>query len=355
MRSAVCEIVETAPLAPTVDDLAGRTTPHPPRSRLLLPSVAVLIVAAATVLTLRHDDPIQTNPPMTLELPTPLPRSAELAATDAFGILRKSTAAVDNMETLAGPLIESCMAARGFTFIPTGTVLMGEQDQDAFLLQRYPEPRQENGMWGYYFEAAESRTSDSETTLPSSLTPPGYIEAMQGKTVLTMDVLDVDGNVVTVGDGCYGQAMTTIFGSDQAYVTFFAQLSRLEVVTGQAWSALHTDPDYVTLNLTWAACMQNASFDYQTIFDPPNRYWESPRPTTEEQQVAAADWQCRQGNHLDGADLLRLEEQILTDLLAANPIGNYEAFELQVDALTAGQVPTEDTRTATLPTSTTPG
>ena len=100
--------------------------------------------------------------------------------------------------------------------------------------------------------------------------------------------------------------------------------------------------------------MKNAGFTYRTIFDPQNRDWNSPRPTPEEQQVAATDWQSRQGNHLDGADLLTPEERTLDDLLVAHPIGNYDEFELQVQALTAGRFPAADGST-TPPTSTIPG
>ena len=358
IRSAVFEIVDRAPLAPTVDDLAGRSVPHSGRSRFLLPAIAVLVVAAAAALTSRLDDRVGTNPSTTVEPSTSLPPSSEVTATAAYRIVRESEAALGNLGTLAGPLIKTCMAAKGFTFTPNSTTLMSEQEQSAFVLRRYPGPRQQDGKWGYYFDSTDSATEDAQTPSANGEVGPGYFDAMQGKPIAEGVVLGVDGNVVStnqVGDGCYGQAMAAMFGSEQAYVTFFTQVSQLEMITGQAYSDLHAGSDFLARNQPWAACMKNAGFAYQTIFDPQNRDWNSPRPATEEQQVAAADSQCRQGNHLDGADLLPLEEQILSDLLVAHPMGNSEELELQVQALTAGKFPAADNSSATTPASTTSG
>jgi hypothetical protein len=361
VRRAVCEIVDRAPLAPTVDDLAGRSAPRPRRSRLLLPAIALLVVAAAAALTSRLADRVSTDPSTTIEPSTSQPRGSDVTAADAFRILRESqVAAVGNMDTLAGPLIKTCMAAKGFTFTPNSTVLMSVQDESAFLRQRYPEPRQQDGKWGYLFDsggsAQESQPIEAPPS-PSGEVPPGYFEALHGDTIATAVVRDLDGKMVTsnqVGDGCHGQAMATIFGSAQAYLTFFSQLNQLEVIVGSSWGGRHEDPDFVARNRPWAECMKNAGFIYQTILDPQNRDWNSPRPTAGEQQTAAADWQCRQGYHLDGADLLTLEEHALSALLVAHPIGSYAEFELQSQALIAGKFPATDGST-TPPTSTTPG
>jgi hypothetical protein len=352
MRSAVCEIVDRAPLAPTVDDLAGRSAPHPRRSRLLRPAIAVLVVAAAAALTSRLDDRVSTDPSTTMEPSTSLPRSSDVTAADALRILRESqAAAVGNMDTLAGPLIKTCMAAKGFTFTPNSTALMSVQDESAFLRQRYPEPRQQDGRWGYVFDSGGSAQESQPIEQPPSSggeDPPGYFEALHGSTIATAVVRDLDGKVVTsnqVGDGCHGQAMAALFGSAQAYLNFFTQLNQLEVITGSSGSAMSDDPEFVARNRRWAECMTNAGFSYQTIFDSQNRDWNSPRPTAGEQQTAAADWRCRQGNQLEGADLFTLEEHALSDLLVAHPIGSYAEFDLQVQALIAGRFPAADGNT----------
>ena len=204
---------------------------------------------------------------------------------------------------------------------------------------------------------SSSTTPEPQTPPPADEAAPGYFDAMQGHTIARAVVRDIDGKVVTwnqVGDGCYGQSIAKLFGNAQAYVTFFTQLNQLEVITGDSWSAVQTDPEYVARNRRWSECMKSAGFTYQTIFDPWNRDWSSPRPTPEEQQVAAADWQCRQGNQLDGVDLLTLEERALGPLLVAHPIGNYDEFERQAQALIAGRFPAADGSTSP-PTSTTLG
>jgi hypothetical protein len=306
-------------------------------------------------LTSRLDDRVSTDPSTTIEPSTSLPPSPEVTATDAYRILRESqSAALGNMDTLAGPLIKSCMAAKGFTFTPNSSTLMSEQDQSAFLRQRYPEPRQQDGVWGYLFDSSDSATQDAHTPSADGENSPGYFDAMQGSTIVTAVVRDLDGNMVTsnrVGDGCSGQAMAALFGGPQAFINFFTQLNQLEMITGEAGSALQKDPDYLARNRPWAECMENAGFHYQTIYGPQNRDWNSPRPTREEQQTAAADWQCRQGNHLDGADLLTLEEQTLGDILVAHPLGNYDEFERQARALLAGTFPAVEGSTESSPST----
>jgi hypothetical protein len=261
-----------------------------------------------------------------------------------FRILRQSqAAAIGNMDTLAGPLIRDCMAAKGFTFIPNSTSLMTEQDQSDFLRQRYPEPREQDGVWGYLFDTT-STADDSQPTERESPDAglPGYGEAIQGTTVLTGVARDFDGHLVTqnqVGYGCSGQAMTTIFGSPQAYINFTTTLNQLEVITGSTYYNLRQDPDFVARNQSWSQCMKNAGFDYPTIFDPENRDWPSPRPTTDEQHVAEADSVCRERQHVTGEDLFVLEERALTDVLLAHPIGELKEFDRQVQALIAGSLP----------------
>jgi hypothetical protein len=331
-----------------------RSVPAPRRSALVAVAAAGLLIGGClALLTDRHPEsqiPVAetTSESATTTVPSPQ-SSAQVTATAAFRILRESdSAALGNMDTLAGPLIQSCMAAKGFTFTPNSTVLMAEQDQTAFLMQRYPQPRLQDGTWGYVFDSAGSTTQEPQAQSNAGEAAPGYFDALQGKTIVRSVVRDVDGKVVTwnqVGNGCYGQAIGKLFGSAQAYVTFFTQLNQLEVFAGDSWSALQTDPDYLVRNQVWAECMKSAGFSYQTISDPWNRDWSSPRPTPEEQHVAAADSQCRQGNHLDGADLLTLEERALGKILVTHPIGNYDEFERQAQALTAGQFPAGDSST----------
>ena len=342
VREAVYEIVNTAPLAPTIDDLDGRRFQRPRRSPLLIPAIVVLVVAALVALTSRSNESTDGNG-TTVESTTSAPVTSELSTTDAFRLVRQSQAAIGNMDTLAGPLIQRCMAAKGFTFTPSSTVLMNVQDQSAFLLQRYPEPRQLDGIWGYVFETPTSAPDPAE---PDNSGPPGresdYREALNGNTVATGEVRDLDGNVVTsnqIGDGCYGQSMAAIFGSQQAFIDFFTKLQTLETITGTSYSSLRTSPDFLARNQLWSQCMKNAGFSYRTIFDPWNQDWPSPRPTETEQQAAQADSTCRQGKSLDGANLNLLEGALLSKVLSQYPIGEYTEFAAQIQDLIAGIAP----------------
>jgi hypothetical protein len=344
VREAVYEIVNSAPIAPSVDDLAMRRTPHQQRSPLLVATIVVLVVAAGAALATRLDKSADTGTTTTAEPSTSTALTPQLTAPEAFRILRQSqAAAIGNMDTLAGPLIRDCMAAQGFTFIPNSTSLMGEQSQSDFLRQRYPEPRQQDGMWGYEFDSTSTveNSQPIETPSPDSALP-GYFDAIQGTTILTSETRDFDGHLVTqtrVGDGCSGQAMATIFGSPQAYITFFSTLNQLEVTTGSTYYNLRTDPDYVARNQSWSQCMKDAGFDYPTIFDPENRDWPSPRPTPLEQRVAEADSVCLQGRQLARQDLFVLEERALGAVLAEHPLGDLTKFDRQVQALLAGRLP----------------
>lgn len=343
VREAVYEIVNTAPLAPEIDDLETRRVQRPKRSAVLVSAIVVLIVAALVALTSRLNESTGTNG-STVESTTSTPLRQELTTTDAFRIVRQSQAAVGNMDTLAGPLIQRCMAAKGFTFTPNSTVLMHEQVQSAFLLQRYPEPREQDGIWGYVFEATDETHSGSEPIEAESADAglPGYADALRGQTIATGSVKDLGGQIVstsTVGDGCVGQAMATLFGSAKAYIDFFTKLQALEVTTGTSYNSLRNSPDYLARNQPWSQCMKNAGFYYPTIFGPQNRDWPSPRPTESEQQAAEADAVCRQGRGLDGADLFLLEGEALTDLLQKHPMGDYSVFDHQVQALMVGDMP----------------
>jgi hypothetical protein len=342
VREAVYEIVSTAPLAPTIDDLDGRRFQRPRRSPLLIPAIVVLVVAAAVGLTSRLNESTGGNG-TTVELTTSTPVTSELSTTDVFRIVRQSQAAVGNMDTLAGPLIQRCMAAKGFTFTPNSTVLMSVQDQDAFLLQRYPEPRQLDGIWGYVFETPASSPDAVE---PDNSGPPGretdYREALTGNTVASGEVRDLDGKVVTssqVGDGCYGQSMAAIFGSQQAFIDFFTKLQTLEMLTGSSYYSLRTSPDFLARSQPWSQCMKKAGFSYRTVFDPWNQDWPSPRPTETEQRAAQADSTCRQGKGLDGANLNMLEGALLSEVLSQHPIGDYTGFAAQIQDLLAGIAP----------------
>ena len=343
VREAVYEIVNTAPIAPAIDDLEARRVERRKRSPVLISAIVVMIVAALVALTSRHSESTEGNG-TSVESITSAPLNHELSTTDAFRIVRQSQAALANMDTMAGPLIQRCMAAKGFAFTPNSTELMSEQDERAFLLQRYPEPRQQDGVWGYLFESTDQTESGPESTERESpdAALPGYANALQGQTIATGSVKDLVGQVATtstVGDGCVGQAMATIFGNAQAYIDFFTQLQTLEMITGASYFSLRTSPDFLARNQPWSQCMKRAGFDYPTIFGPRDRDWPSPRPTETEQQVAEADSTCRQGKGLDGADLNVLEGGVLTDVLKEHPLGDYTAFDRQVQDLLAGSLP----------------
>jgi hypothetical protein len=185
---------------------------------------------------------------------------------------------------------------------------------------------------------AQAIAEPNEPETPDSGSP-GFADAMRGQTIATGSVHDLNGQIVattSVGDGCYGQAMSAVFGSPQAYIEFFTKLQKLGVITGASWNALRDTPDYLTRNQLWSQCMKNAGFDYPTTFDPQNRDWPSPRPSHTEQQVAEADSTCRQRRALDGADLYLIEGHALSSLLVGHPVGDYTEFDRQVQALLAG-------------------
>jgi hypothetical protein len=179
-------------------------------------------------------------------------------------------------------------------------------------------------------------------SVPPTNSSPGFNEAITGQVVASNTVYN-NGEVSmegTVGDGCYGEAGASVFGSAQKYLDFTGRLNQIETAAGESWSALMLSPE---INSGWVACMKQGGFDYPNFVRPQgSREWPSPRPSDEESRVASADAACRAANHLTDDQLQRLVHELLLTILEAHPMARDAEFDRMYKALLAGPVSPAD-------------
>lgn len=330
---------------------------HTRRPRLALGIAASLVLAiggAAVLANRPHRVSTRVSvaglPSISADEPTPpvdsTTTTAELAAVspnvtgdEAFEVVRSSFIVTGNMEVSMGTLIQTCMAEKGFRFTPTvpeGDLVQSDAD---FLRRRYLSPHEQAGKWGYIFDTVSSTADNGpiETPSPDS-DKPGFYEAMTGRVVATSTVTDSSGresNKNTVGDGCYGQVASAIFGSTQNYLNFIDRFNQIENASAKAWSALVLS---IEGNRGWVACMKQSGFDYPNFLRPHDSEWASPRPSEEESRIASADAACRAGNHLTDDELKRAEHDLLAAILERHPLGRDPEFDRMFAALVARPV-----------------
>jgi hypothetical protein len=326
---------------------------HSRRPRLALGIAAslVLVVGGSAVLANRPNRvstrvSVAGSPSISADEPTPpvgsITPTTELSpninADDAFEVMRSSSVVAGNMQVSMGTPIQTCMAEKGFRFAPTapeGDIVQSDAD---FLRRRYASPYEQAGKWGYIFDTVSSTADNGpiETPSPDS-DKPGFYEAMTGRVVATSTVTDSSGresNKSTVGDGCYGQVASAIFGSAQNYLNFIDRINQIETTSAEAWSALALSEG----NRGWVACMKQRGFDYPNFLRPHDSEWPSPRPSDEESRIASADAACRGANHLTDNELKRAENDILVTILERHPLTRDAEFDRMFPALIAGPV-----------------
>lgn len=341
LRAAVLEIVDHAPLAPSVGEIEAvpRDSGGPGgRRRFAMAAAGLLLaIAAVAVVATRSDGPQRV--PSTAPSTT-LPPEATISADDAFRLMRVSSAALANMDAMAGPLIEACMLAKGYVFVPTSAAPAVVQGEALFLQQRYQSPHQEAGVWGYVFESlvGEDSNQPMEEDSPDA-DKPGFAEALLGDPVLTSRVNYPDGSIAvanSVSDGCAGQAMSSIFGSPAAYLNFMNRVNRIEVAANRSWTELRSDSEYVQHLAGWVSCMNAEGLDFPSPSSAWDTQWPSPRPSAAETKAAEADASCRASNQLENEDLLALETAELERLLTTSPIAVDTEFDATLQALLEG-------------------
>lgn len=145
----------------------------------------------------------------------------------------------------------------------------------------------------------------------------------------------------SVGDGCYGQAVSALFGSPVAYLHFFDRLNRIEVASGRSWGQVRSNPEYLRRSVAWVDCMGASGFDFQSpesVWDFP---WPSPRPSQSETVAAETDAACRASNQLDNQNLVALERAELDLTLLSAPIAPDERLDKSLQALIDGVRPVD--------------
>jgi hypothetical protein len=323
-----------------------------PHLALGIAASLVLVIGGAAVVAKRPNHlstrvSAASSPPTAVDEPTPpvdsttttAKKSPNITAGEAFAVLQTSGIVTSNLQVSMGSPIQACMAEKGFRFTPTVPEGDGVQSDADFLRRRYVSPQEKDGKWGYIFDSSTAPTDNGpiETPSPDS-DKPGFYEAMSGSVVARSTVADSSARVTSensVGDGCYGQVASAVFGSPRNYLNFIDRINQIETTSAEAYSAVVLSSEG---NRGWIACMKQRGFDYANFLRPHDSEWSSPRPSDEESQIASADGACRADNHLTDKELQGAEHDLLVTILERHPLTRDAEFDLMFAALVAGPV-----------------
>lgn len=344
VRSAVVEIVNQSPLAPpstSLHDARAATAGNGRRPALSILVTVVLVAFAVVGSSVRLGG----------DRGSPSARGSDLTDTnvtrtvtvkEAIWVMQVSEAAFANMDALAGPLIQQCMAAKGFTFTPQSDAITLAQNETSFLRRRYQSPLQAAGRWGYAFEAGDGAANEPMEVTSPDANKPGFAEALIGDVISSVDTGNAPApaaNRNALRDGCAGQAYSALLGSPTAYLDVLDTVNGIEVAAGRSLADLRTDEEFVRRNQGWVACMSDGGFVYPSLTAIWEVQWPSPRPSAAETRAAGQDAECRSLNRLDDQSLLLLEHRWLQAALDAQPIIVDDRFERAITALLAGKAP----------------
>jgi hypothetical protein len=307
-------------------------------------SVAAVGMAVAAVVALalivRRDD--QTGMPLS---PVTTPRAAQgerLTPAVALEMMRLGTSAFASLDVLTLRAAKDCMAAKGFDIGTVEGAPVPPVSEQRFEMSRYASPHQQAGIWGYGFNDATSGP-----TLPED-GGVAYQQAFMGAVIESRDV-SYRGQVIatlTVGDGCRGEALASIFGSRTKYLDAIAYYMQVETRSNEAWSSLSSGPTFVQRQTLWSSCMTELGHQYALMFEPHEEPWAPPRPTEAEQHTAEADASCRTRAQLTDADMHALESAALARVLAEQTLPLDPTVTAALDELALGRLPDSPTTDA---------
>jgi hypothetical protein len=149
-----------------------------------------------------------------------------------------------------------------------------------------------DGVTRYGSGPAElSGKSSPDPTAPYSAAR--YAEVVGGKVTAERIVTGPNGEKVTtvrMTDGCYGQAMSALFGNADAYVQYSADVSLLESLSMATSQTVWKSPDVQPAIASWVGCMNAAGYKFKHPQDPIMLDWTDAKLDT---ATAVADVACR--------------------------------------------------------------
>lgn len=246
---------------------------------------------------------------------SPTSTVAHGASSGLLSVALQSTDALVALSQLQDPIISECMKGAGFEYQPEAASLHVQSFGD-FLAKRYLSPvRAADGRWGYVFSGRDIVDPEQPAL------PPSAASAFFGADVGQRELVDSDGNSmgeVRIGNGCLGQAQARVLGSPEEYLSFMSDVALSESILSKSYSLLLSDPEFSKRMASWSTCMKRVGEVYRTIFDPPNRDWPDPRPSSIESRTAGHDAACRDEAGATPPQLASIEDQIAAKLAADN-------------------------------------
>ncbi len=222
------------------------------------------------------------------------------------------------MDVLITRRAATCMNSAGFGFSPV-LLAHGVSQQDSFLARRYGEPaRFANGQLGWSWDGTVDGPLEPEASQDPIATTTEYQRALHGDQFLSQDIKDPSGEFgvsIRVGNGCLGVGVESLFGSKDNYLQFIGALNQAELLARDSYTRLLSDAQFLQRNELWSECMSEAGYIFETIFEPINRDWDGPRPSSHEQAVATRDLECRAESDLEPESIASIEGRIQDGLL----------------------------------------
>jgi hypothetical protein len=243
------------------------------------------------------------------------------------------------IDALLEPLVASCMASKGFETRVAPPIRPPSISPTDKLGRRYFAPQIFHDTVGYAFDMPASRADQAPSESLES--DPAYVAALVGELVEERKTYTSSGELFTtvgIGDGCNGQAVIDVFGTADAYFSVFTALNSLQSLGSESLFRLRSDERFLGVSAKWSRCMSGAGYEFDGMFDSPDREWAEPRPSAEEQAVAEADLKCRSAVGGSVEDLSAIEGSIQTGLLEANPdlAARVSTLEAEIVALIRG-------------------
>jgi hypothetical protein len=158
---------------------------------------------------------------------------------------------------------------------------------------RYAGPHTDSDGVTRYGSGPAEAAGQASPSSTAPYTPARYAEVVGGKVTAERIVTGPNGGkiaTVRMTDGCYGQAMSALFGNADGYVQYSADVSLLEAVSMETSQTVWKSPDVQPVIASWVGCMNAAGYKFTHPQDPIMIDWTDAKLDT---AAAAADMSCR--------------------------------------------------------------
>jgi hypothetical protein len=228
-----------------------------------------------------------------------------LEESDKFSAFRANTIT---------PMLSRCATAQGVT-LPAAPP---RPETAEIVGGRYGGPHTDSDGVTRYGEPPAGTSADPVPSAPSAVAPDTYAKVIGGKEVARRSINRLDGTpykTVTVGDGCYGQAVTAFFGTADAYLSFSADISQIEELANEAGAQVWQTTEVKPVVAAWVQCMTSRGFSFKSPEDPTRQDWLDP---AKDKSTAEADVACRKAGNFDAAFVVA-ETRVQGALVAKYP------------------------------------